>query len=222
VPAGDPEPWVSQLPAGDFLLFVGGLRRTKGIEVLLRAYAGLDAPPPLVFIGYTCPDPAGPIEFPTNVRVLRDWPNEAVMHAWRRCLFGLVPSIWAEPFGIVALEAMAAGRPVIASRIGGLADLVADGETGFLVPHGDVPALQGAMARLLSDAGLVERMGRAAHRRLDRYVARSVVPRFEAVYRQVSQRGGSRWSLPDLTARRSTGRPGGRPTEVESMKGQPG
>jgi glycosyltransferase involved in cell wall biosynthesis len=218
VPAGDPEPWVSQLPAGDFLLFVGGLRRTKGIEVLLRAYAGLKAPPPLVFIGYTCPDPGGPIEFPPDVRVLRDWPNEAVMHAWRRCRFGLVPSIWAEPFGIVALEAMAAGRPIIASRIGGLADLVADGETGLLVPHGDAPALQGAMARLLRDAALGERMGQAARRRLDRYVARSVVPRFEAVYRQVSRRGGRRWSPPAPYA----DRPADRPAEVESMERQPG
>jgi glycosyltransferase involved in cell wall biosynthesis len=184
-PGGDPAPWLSQLPEGDFLLFVGGLRRVKGIEVLLEAYAGLPARPPLVVVGYTCPDPAGAIEFPAGVRVLRDWPNEAVMHAWRRCLFGLVPSIWAEPFGIVALEAMAAGRPVVASRIGGLADLVADGETGLLVPHGDPAALRQAMARLLADPALRERMGRAAQGRLAQYLARSVVPRFEAVYRHV-------------------------------------
>jgi glycosyltransferase involved in cell wall biosynthesis len=196
-PGGDPEPWLSQLPEGDFLLFVGGLRRVKGIEVLLEAYAGLPAPPPLAIVGYTCPDPAGAIEFPAGVCVLRDWPNEAVLHAWRRCLFGLVPSIWAEPFGIVALEAMAAGRPVIASRIGGLADLVADGETGLLVPHGDPAALRQAMARLLADPSLRERMGRAAQGRLSQYLARSVVPRFEAVYRRVLHpRGASRLGSP--------------------------
>jgi glycosyltransferase involved in cell wall biosynthesis len=188
-PRGDPGPWLAQLPQEDFLLFVGGLRRVKGIEVLLRAYAGLEAPPPLVVVGYTCPDPAGPVVFPPNVHVLRDWPNQAVMHAWRRSLFGLVPSIWAEPFGIVALEAMATARPVVASRIGGLADLVADGETGFLVPHGDPAALRGAMARLLADPRLREQLGQAAGQRLERYLARTVVPRFEAVYRHVLQPG---------------------------------
>jgi glycosyltransferase involved in cell wall biosynthesis len=114
--------------------------------------------------------------------LLKSWPNTAVMQAWRRCLFGLVPSVWPEPFGIVVLEAMAASRPVIASRIGGLTDLVADGETGLVVAPGDALALRGAMARLLNEGGLRATMGQAARRRLVEFQASTIVPRIERVY----------------------------------------
>lgn len=53
----------------------------------------------------------------------------------------VVPSLWPEPFGLVALEAQRLGTPVVASRVGGLAELVDDGKTGILVPPGDVQAL---------------------------------------------------------------------------------
>lgn len=182
---GDGQPWISRLPGEDYLLFVGGFRRVKGIEVLLRAYAGLRDAPPLVVIGYTTPEPGGAIEFPANVTVLRDWPNDAIQWAWRRSLVALVPSVWPEPFGIVVLEAMAAGRPVVASRIGGLIDLVADGETGLLVPPGDHDALRAAIARLLADPALREAMGSAGRRRLDQFKASAVVARIEGVYRDV-------------------------------------
>lgn len=72
-----------------------------------------------------------------------------------------VPSVWEEPFGLVAVEALAAGRPVVASRTGGLARIVADGETGLLVPPGDAGALADALARLLDDPALRARLGAA-------------------------------------------------------------
>lgn len=182
---GDGRPWVEQLPREDYLLFVGGFRRVKGIEVLLRAYAGLRDAPPLVVIGYTTPEPGGAIDFPPSVTVLQNWPNDAIQWAWRRSLMCLVPSIWPEPFGIVALEAMAAGRPVVASRIGGLADLVADGETGLLVPPGDPDALRAAIERLLANPTLRDAMGAAGMRRLGKFKAKAVVTRIEGVYRDV-------------------------------------
>jgi glycosyltransferase involved in cell wall biosynthesis len=70
----------------------------------------------------------------------------------------VLPSL-AETFGIAAVEASAAGLPVIASRIGGLQDIVRDGESGFLVEPGDVGALAAALSRLASDADLRARMG---------------------------------------------------------------
>lgn len=74
----------------------------------------------------------------------------------------IVPSVWAEPFGIVAVEGMMAGRPVIASAVGGLPGIVRDGETGLLVPPGDSAALARAMEALLDDPALRDRLGRAA------------------------------------------------------------
>jgi glycosyltransferase involved in cell wall biosynthesis len=119
------------------------------------------------------------------VLVLQNWPNDAVMCAWRKCLFGVVPSIWADPCPIVVMEAMRASRPVIASRIGGLADQVVDGETGMLVPPNDVEALRHALERLLADGALRERMGEAAGRRAHQFLASTVVSRIESVYANV-------------------------------------
>jgi glycosyltransferase involved in cell wall biosynthesis len=76
-----------------------------------------------------------------------------------------LPSL-QEGLGVAALEAMAAGRPVVASRVGGLADVVVDGETGRLVPPGDAPALAAALAELARDPELRANMGRAGTARV--------------------------------------------------------
>ena len=92
------------------------------------------------------------------------------------------PSLWPEPFGLVALEAAAAGKAIVASDIGGLRDIVVDGETGLMVPPEDRPALVAAMERLISDEGLRQRLGAAARERAARFSPESIVPRFEDAY----------------------------------------
>jgi|SRR5579859_331305 len=182
---GAPQPfepaYAAQLPPDGYLLFVGDLTADKGIEVLLQAYAGLENVPPLVLIGRR--HASQPLSLPPNVMVLDSWPHAAVMEAWRRCSLALAPSVWAEPFGLVALEAMAVGCPVIASRAGGLSDIVVDGDTGLLVPPGDVSALRAAMTRLIASPELRERMGQAGQHRVSEFRASVVVPRVEQVYR---------------------------------------
>ena len=71
-----------------------------------------------------------------------------------------------EPFGIVVLEAMAAGRPIVATDSGGVPEIVRDGEEALLVPPGDVERMADAIARLLADEGLAARLGRAAEERV--------------------------------------------------------
>jgi type III pantothenate kinase len=73
-----------------------------------------------------------------------------------------------EGYGVVAREAMAWGRPVVASAVGGLVDAVEDGVTGLLVPSGDIPALRKALERLLTDAELRASRGAAARVRAER------------------------------------------------------
>jgi glycosyltransferase involved in cell wall biosynthesis len=179
----DIRPYLAQLPPDGYLLFVGDLSREKGIKVLLRAYAGLKQAPPLVLIGRRFPET--PVELPPHVHILDSWPHQAVMEAWRRCSIALTPSIWPEPFGIVAIEAMACGRPVIASDIGGLRDIVIDGETGLRVPPGDEIALRHAIERLLADPALCRRFGEAGRRHVAEYQAGAIVPRIEDVYWEV-------------------------------------
>ena len=176
----DVDSYLAQLPQEDYLLFVGDLSRFKGVEVLLRAYANLSNAPPLVLIGRKRPQT--PADCPPNVLLLDKWPHAAVLAAWRRSIIALAPSVSCEPFGIVAIEAMAAGRPLIASRIGGLTDIVVDGETGFLVPPGDPVALGQAIERLLASPALRQRLGQAAKRKVAGFQASAIVPRIERVY----------------------------------------
>ena len=174
---------LDDLPPGDFVLYVGDLNRNKGVGILLEAYRKLGtSAPPLVMIGRRCADM--PTDLPPNVLVRESWPHGAVMHAWSRCLFGVAPSVWPEACGTIVMEGHAVGRPMIASDIGGLADLVARDETGFLVPPGDVEALAGAMHRLLADGALRARMGQAGRARAETFMAKAVVPRIEAIYGQ--------------------------------------
>lgn len=183
----DASDYLKLLPEKDFILFVGAFGRYKGVDVLLEAYAGMtDKNVPLVIIGYqTSEYPVQTTNLPENVYVLKNWPNYAVIEAWRRCLIGLAPSTWAEPFGIVALEAMATSRPLIASRMGGLRDIVVDGETGYLVEPSNPVALREAIEKLLANSALRESMGQAARQRVNQFKASTVVPHYEAVYAEL-------------------------------------
>jgi glycosyltransferase involved in cell wall biosynthesis len=187
---GDSEPYIAQLPDEDYLLFVGALNRQKGVDVLLHAYAGLTNAPPLVLIGYDSPEWSTlSANCPPNVFVFKNWPRHAVMKAWYRSVIALLPSVGPESCPTVVMEAMSAGRPVIASRIGGLPDLVADGETGYLVEPGNASALQQALKQLLRNPDLRIRMGRAALHKVVEFQASTVVPRIEHIYEELLQKG---------------------------------
>lgn len=171
---------LAELPDTPFLLFIGALRRVKGIEELLAAYEMLDDPPPLVLLGTIERD--SPKVFPAGVHVLTDYPHDAVMTACERCLFGVMPSRWPEPFGTVVCEVMSCGKPVIGTKPGGHTDLIVHDRTGFLVPAGDVRALAEAMRTLISDDALRERLGRAALEHASQFTSDVSLPRIEQLY----------------------------------------
>lgn len=87
---------------------------------------------------------------------------------------------------MTCLEAMAAGKPVVASSVGGLLDLVVDGETGVLVPPRDPAALRSALQRLLGDRDLRLRLGAAARERARSFSWRHVVPQLLGLYERVA------------------------------------
>ena len=167
-----PEPGTDR----DGVLFVGRLTPHKGIDRLLRA---LPANAALRIAGSGGHDPRPPErDYPDLLRRLaqdRDVtflgpvPDPALPGLYRRAAVLALPSVdrtcygrhvpVSELLGLTALEAMASGTPVIASRIGGLAEVVVDGETGFLVEPGDLAALQDRLALVLSDRGLAARLG---------------------------------------------------------------
>jgi glycosyltransferase involved in cell wall biosynthesis len=194
----DASTYLAQLPDEGYLLYVGAFLKEKGVEVVLSAYTRLvnhirtttdkDARmlPPLVLIGYQTAGWQVPvIDSEHKILLFKDWPHSAVMEAWKHCSIALIPSIWSEPFGIVALEAMSMGKPIIASRIGGLSDIVVDQETGFLLPPGDEQALQEAIQHLLDHPEQREHMGEMGRQRVQNFHTETVVPRIEQVYKDV-------------------------------------
>ncbi len=178
--------YTEQLPAENYILYVGALRRVKGVQQLLEAYQGLNSPPPLVLVGTLEFD--SPREFPPGVKVLQNFPHDTVMAAWERCLFGVIPSLWPEPLGSVVYEGMSQGKAVIGTTPGGHADMIASGETGLLVPAGDVQALTQAMQTLIEHPELRERFGQAAKDRARLFTASVVLPQFERFYQLVIDR----------------------------------
>jgi glycosyltransferase involved in cell wall biosynthesis len=136
------------------VLFVGRLSPEKGIQDLLRAAEGLN----LVVIG------DGPLRA-TVPNGLGYVAREEVLDHYRRAAVVVCPSR-RDGFPVACAEAMAYGRPVVASAVGGLPDMVVDGETGLLVPPRDPGALRAAIDRLLADADLRRRLGQAARERI--------------------------------------------------------
>ncbi|MEM9562307.1 MAG: glycosyltransferase [Actinomycetota bacterium] len=177
------------VPSGPFVAFVGDLRPEKGIHVLLDAVGrlrrdhGCDVP--LVLVGERTTD--GLVQ-PSHTIELGPVDHEVVQAVWRRATVGVVPSLWPEPFGLVATEAMAAGCPLVASDIGGLADILGpdpDGTArGVLVAPGDAGSLAKALDELLGDPSRRRRLATAARASLDRYAIDAVVDTIEVAYRR--------------------------------------
>jgi glycosyltransferase involved in cell wall biosynthesis len=192
-PDSDVETQLAELPKQPFMLFVGSFSKQKGIDVLLDAHRGLDTSVPLVLIGYELSDfPLNKLDIPDNVYILKNLPNALVMEAWRRSSFGIVPSNWLEPSPTVVMEAMSMGKPVIATRVGGIPDIVSEGESGLLVPPGDAIALRRAMQHLLNHPEVCQEMSAIAFQRVKAFQAKNVVSRIENIYQQLCA-GANKW-----------------------------
>jgi glycosyltransferase involved in cell wall biosynthesis len=154
----------SPVPAEPRVLYVGQLIRGKGVDLLLRALAALERP-------YSC-DIVGAGNMQDKlVRLAADlgltdkvrfhgWVDHAFLEElYQRCRLVAVPSRWAEPFGMIGLEAMAHGRPVAGFAAGGIPDWLFDGQNGLLVGELDVPGMTQALRRLLSEHELCQQLG---------------------------------------------------------------
>ena len=156
------------------LLYVGRLSEEKGVRELAEAARGL----PLVVVG------DGPLRslFPQATGFV---PPSELGSYYERAAIVVVPSR-REGYGMVAREAMAHGRPVVATRIGGLVDAIEDGVTGVLVPPRDPDALRDPLIRLLGDAELRRRLGAASRERIRAHNSEdAATKRTLALYREL-------------------------------------
>jgi glycosyltransferase involved in cell wall biosynthesis len=181
------------LPPNDgYLMFVGALGPHKGADVLLEARRRMRSQTPLVLIG--TPRADTPCLKDPEVVTAHNVPSAQVMASWMRASIAVVPSVWDEPLGQVAVEAMLAGRPVVASDVGGLRDVVQHEVTGLRVPPGDPGALAAALDRLLDDPQLRHRMGTAGALNARQFEAAAVAPRVVEIFEEVlSRRAMAKW-----------------------------
>jgi len=164
------------------VLCVAHLYPRKNVSALLEAFARIDSNAMLRIAGTgpeagalrrraARPDLAGRVELLGHVSF------DALVAEYRRADVFCLPSR-QEGFGIVFLEAMAAGLPIVAARAAAVPELVVDGECGILVPPGDVEAFAAALERILSDEELRKRLGEGGRRRVPSYDAPLIASRF--------------------------------------------
>jgi glycosyltransferase involved in cell wall biosynthesis len=160
-------------PGEQRVLFAGRIAPNKGLQTLFAAARRLDVSVDVVGSGWWQPDAERlAVKLGLGERAtFHGWQSpEAVDQLYRRAAVVAVPSLWPEPFGMVGPEAMAHGRPVVASDTGGIPDWLEHGRTGFMVKPGDAEGLAEALASLLGDSELCRRLGEAGAARVrERY-----------------------------------------------------
>jgi glycosyltransferase involved in cell wall biosynthesis len=151
------------------MLFVGQVIRGKGLDLLLEAAARLAGQWQLDVVGEgrqleECRQQAARLGIADRVH-FAGWVPHTELDAWyRRASFTVVPARWPEPFGMIGLESMSRGRPVVAFDSGGIRDWLAHEMSGLLVRPADTDALRHALQEAISTPGLIRRLGYEAAR----------------------------------------------------------
>jgi len=174
-----------------YVLFVGRISEQKGIFHLLEAAQGLPEPIQLVLCASSPDTPE--LEARLGAAVARRprvrWinamlPREDVVQLYSHAALFACPSVY-EPFGLINLEAMACGTPVVATGVGGIREVVVHDGTGWLVPPADPPALAAAMRALLAQPDRAAAFGRAGRRRVEAHFSwERIAERTLEVYRE--------------------------------------
>jgi len=185
---GDREPYAAGAP---YIMGIGRLVPQKGFDVLIRAFAKADIPGWKLVIAGEGTERAAlesliqelGLQGRASLVGRADRPMATAL--FRGCEFFVLASRM-EPLGIVNLEAMAAGKPVIASKVGGVPEIVSDNVTGLLVPSEDVDALANAMVRLASDEGLRKRLGEAGRSVVADFSLPAIARQYAGVYSKLT------------------------------------
>ncbi len=179
------------------ILCMGRLAHEKGFDIALNAFAGLlksfpSARLTIVGEGHIRPDleaQASALHLGQRVTFTGRLEREAIAPMINSATLVLVPSRYREPFALVGLEAAQMGRPVVATRWGGLIETVADGESGLLVGNENVAAFTEAMAFLLKHPDIARTMGQHGRERArNLFGIQRCVDNYDALYQQLAQK----------------------------------
>ena len=174
------------------LLFVGHLVPKKGLSVLLDAFEGLSAELPRLRLDVVGD---GPLAAPCRRQLGAEARSRVTFHGsvhgdqlaafYRQCDVFVAPSIGHESFGITLLEAMAAGKPIVAARIPGYSDVVREGQEALLHTTADARDLRDVLRRIVTDAGLRTTLGAGGRRRAEEFAWPRIAARVETHYERL-------------------------------------
>jgi glycosyltransferase involved in cell wall biosynthesis len=175
------------LPQGDYLFFAGDLSDQKGVPTLVAAHQRLDpgSRPALMLVG----NPSTPLgELSPDVHLGDKWAHERVVSGFQHALGAVLPSVWPDPCPTTVLEAMALGTPLVTTPMGGIADMVTDGESALVVAPGDVDATEAALRRIVAEPGLRALLAAGARERVRPYLQSAVADTFTGIYEDLRSR----------------------------------
>jgi glycosyltransferase involved in cell wall biosynthesis len=178
--------------------FLGQIRGIKGVGDFIEMAKRLSHPDARFLIAGECRDPkktADAYSESTLVEAFGGDPRlrylgylSRVEDLYRTSDIVVVPSRWQEPLGLINIEAGACRKPVVATRSGGIPEIITDGDNGYLVEIGDVEALCSKVATLIEDPALRQRMGEAARARVEADFTTRPVRELEALYEKLARR----------------------------------
>ncbi|MEM7143158.1 MAG: glycosyltransferase family 4 protein [Actinomycetota bacterium] len=167
---------------GDYVLFVGALNEFKGVHLLNEIWRTRRPAAPLVLLGNPRADTPDPSSLPEGVTMVQNVPHPDVMAAFANCTIAVSPSLGPDACPTTALEAMALGKPVVGTDIGGIPDLVLDSRTGIVVPPRDGQALGDAIDHLLAAPAVADQYGAAGRDHSTGFTVEAVAQRLEGTY----------------------------------------
>jgi glycosyltransferase involved in cell wall biosynthesis len=192
---GIPLPAYKPLPDNHRILYVGRLEDVKGVDYLIRAFAEVIIKIPQAELRIVGDGNArkkleqlvADLKLTDHVTFC-GWveAGTGVVREYENALILAVPSIWPEAFGLVCVEALAVGRPVVGAQTGGIPESIQDGKTGYIVPIKNVEALSEALTKLLgSDRQTLELMSKEAGASVDKFSTANFIDNIEALYKDV-------------------------------------
>ncbi len=175
------------------IYYVGRLEIYKGIDVLIKAMPSvLDKIPQvkLYIIGEgdykdELISMVASLMLKSKIQFLGKISHGELERYYANSDIVIIPSVWPEAFGNVGIEAMSVGRPVIASRVGGIPEWLDDGKTGFLIEPGNSEQIAEKVIQLLSNKKLLEQMSRNARKKAEKFSIEKHVDKLEKIYLKV-------------------------------------
>lgn len=184
----------SKVTSKSSALFSGRLTKGKGVDVLLESVAPIIKKVPnfrLTIAGdgelkEFLVRRARELHISDKVTFLGYLEREAMLECYHKCTLLVVPSTWAETFGLVCVEALSMGRPVVATNVGGIPEIVQDGFNGYLCRPNDTKALSEAIIRIISNESLLQKFSLNAHESIKKFDINRHIDQVVETYKEIA------------------------------------